>query len=197
MVSGRILVRASARVLLWSLALTLPVLLGTPSVHASPWPVIRHTVAHPRALVIGDSITCGGWRHVAGIDVDCQVGRGVAAGLDALARTPAKPRIIILELGTNNYGAGAQQVGRWVRRAERLASGHEVYWVNVHLPGSRRAAAARFNQHLDQATAGSGVMVADWDYYAGHNHVAMAPDLVHYTPTGYRAWGRYINLLLS
>ena len=180
----------------------------------------RPAAATPmRVAVVGDSLTVGTLiygepshlrRALAAAQIrlrprpSAKVGRSVDEGLRILARTPDLPRVVLIELGTNNWRAGAAAAARWIARARQiLGPDRDIYWVNVRMIGARYAGHRRINQGLlrgvardNAAAVASGLAgrsyVLNWKRYSLRTGVRPGRDGIHYGPSGYRVLARFL-----
>jgi lysophospholipase L1-like esterase len=155
-------------------------------------------------LFLGDSITAGGdWQswlpgeRVMNFGVNGDTTDGVLARLDAVV--DVAPDVIVLLIGTNDFGNGRASVEHVVRNIETIL-------VNLRrdLPGVRlllvsilpRAASftARIdgaNRHLRQFVATCHAQYLDvWPVLADGDHIdpRFTEDDLHLTEDGYRAY---------
>jgi lysophospholipase L1-like esterase len=172
-----------------------------------------------RITVVGDSLTVGTLiygepsylrraLHAASIRLQprpsAKVGRGVPEGLRILARTRDLPRVVLIELGTNNWRSGSAEAARWIARARSIVGpDRDIYWVNLRMVGSRFASHRSINRGLlrgvgrdNAAAAASGALgrsaVLNWKRYSRWNGVRPGRDGIHYSPSGYRMLARFI-----
>lgn len=155
--------------------------------------------ADRRVFVVGDSLTEGaepwlgaavaarGWTLTG---IDARVGRTVPEGLAVLRRRARSlPPTVIVALGTNNLGASAADVEKWVSSARHIAgAGRRVVWVNLAVAGSpgRVERGREINAALTDASRRWDVDVLDWAAWTRRNGVTTKVDGIHYEDGAYR-----------
>ncbi|MFN8169735.1 MAG: hypothetical protein U0S36_13255 [Candidatus Nanopelagicales bacterium] len=133
-----------------------------------------------------------------------KVGRGVTEGLRILAARRSLPRIVLVELGTNNWRVGADRAERWIARARAIVGpDRDLYWVNVRMTRSKYAAHRKVNVGLARGVAkdtetqlAAGAtgrsFVLDWSAYSRKVGVSPGRDGMHYGPQGYHVLARFV-----
>jgi lysophospholipase L1-like esterase len=140
----------------------------------------------PRILYLGDSLGVGTapWlRSMLGgvpLDQDTRVGRTSSQGLRLLGlRLRRRHRVVIFDLGTNDYDARAH--GRSLRLARRLSGRRQMIVFTLNKPGARP-----FNRAITSfASRARNVTLIDW-HALGHAQRLLASDGVHADAGGYR-----------
>jgi hypothetical protein len=172
-----------------------------------------------RVAVVGDSLAVGTLiygdpsylrRALAAAEIrvrprpSAKVGRSVEEGLRILESTPDLPRVVLIELGTNNWRAGSAAAARWIAQARRiLGPDRDIYWVNVRMLGSRYAAHRRVNLGLLQGVARDNTAavaagrsgrsyVLQWKRYSLCIGLRPGGDGIHYGPHGYRVLAQFL-----
>lgn len=151
-----------------------------------------------RVFVVGDSLAVGaagplsdGLKgHVAGIEIDAQVGRPASAGSGLLRGSSAqRSSVWVVELGTND-GPNPGAMRAHVQQVMRLAGPtRRVLWVNIVRPGGYGKVNAALKK-LEHKYANFRVL--DWAQYVSQHRRYLAGDGVHLTSSGYRAMGSQI-----
>jgi lysophospholipase L1-like esterase len=177
------------------------------------------SAARARVAVIGDSLTVGTLiygdpshlrRALATTTVrlgpkpSARVGRKVSQGLRILARADRLPRVVLVELGTNNWRAGSDRAARWIARARAaLGPSRTLYWVNLRMVGTRYERHRAVNAGLRRGVAADNrravasgwsgrSYVLDWSRYSRRMGVAPGRDGIHYSPFGYGVLARFV-----
>jgi lysophospholipase L1-like esterase len=141
-------------------------------------------------LVIGDSLGVGMEPYLAdalsGYDVrtDAEIGRGSAAGVDALERNLA-PRddVVVFALGSNDDPRQPQGLATSLEAAQKLAAGRCLIVATLETSELTGVPEEPLNRTIRAfAAANPNVRLVEW-------HDAVSPDLLvdggHATPEGY------------
>lgn len=172
-----------------------------------------------RVAVVGDSLTVGTLiygepaylrRAAAASNLrlwpkpSAKVGRSVTEGLRILAASRDLPRVVLVELGTNNWNVGADRAERWIARARAIVGpDRDIYWMNVRMTRTKYAAHRKVNIGLARGVAkdteaqlAAGAtgrsFVLDWSTYSRKVGVAPGRDGMHYGPRGYHVLARFL-----
>lgn len=166
---------------------------GSPSATASPSPT-PSSYDGP-VLALGDSVMLGAATCMTplGIKVDAAESRSFYAGADILtARAEADrlPDRVVVHLGTNGPIATAD-----LASLVTALDGHEVYWINVHLPElADYYYADEVNGLLEeQAEMLDNLHVIDWDATAEEHPGWLYSDGTHLTPKGCAGFARMVD----
>lgn len=141
-------------------------------------PVVRHE--YRGAIVgFGDSIMLGAQPCLEplGFVIDAVQGRTFQEGMSAIANTTLRlPKRVLIGLGTNGEFTDAE-----FDSAMEMLSGHQVYWVTVHLPDEERYAFANalngsLRKNVDRYP---NAHVIDWDLIADEHPEWLYDDGIH------------------
>ena len=159
----------------------------------------------PTLYVDGDSLAVGtmlylprflpGWT----IRARTKVGRRTAQGAAAIrALGPALPRVVLVELGTNDDPARVAAFDTNVRAVLGAAGARRcVIWSTIARPAYRGVSYTGFNRTLARLDAGSPALrVYDWRATALAQPGLLRADRVHATLAGYRARARALAELV-
>jgi lysophospholipase L1-like esterase len=125
-------------------------------------------------------------------------GQGAGAPRHWMTEIPAlaagdKPDLLVIALGTNDYGAGPIY-GRKVQSLLRsIPSTQRIMWLlPAQVPRLMPEIGTISSQIADVSKTFPNVRVADSNILIGANPGFIGPDGVHYTAAGFRAFAQFI-----
>lgn len=159
--------------------------------------------------IVGDSLTVGA-RDSGGIGqrlyddvcsvtaIDGKVSRSTAAGaaiVESWGKAGTLPAILVVELGTNDCSAPVFE-----RSARRIlaAAGptRPIEWVNTWRPGCDTTVNGVIAKLAAESKAhdanGGRIWIVDHRSWISGHRTLLAPDGIHLTPAGYRAYAQRI-----
>jgi lysophospholipase L1-like esterase len=160
----------------------------------------HHHHHHYRVFVNGDSLAVGTRPYLPGdlrgfrVTQSASISRHAPGGVELLRHIGKLPKVIVMQLGTNDDPRAVESFRSAVRTTIHLAGPRRcVVWVNIVRPPLAGASYGGYNSVLaDENQKHRTFYVVKWTQIVRTRHLHLASDGVHPTASGYQVRAKAI-----